>query len=165
VADHLPSHTAPSFTPSELDRLSGKTYLLTDCASHPTEYVTQPDAFTDAHTPQGPRHTGLEFELSTDVVPENMHPVIAQDMMSFDMGSSTFNDYLDEVPAAYPDSSIPLPGCEAIFNNFYSPGSYQIAMGDLPFTSPGKNGFETHHPISWQNFAEQFGFEYSDTSS
>jgi hypothetical protein len=79
-----------------------------------------------------------------------MHPTIAQDMMDFDMGSLTFDDFSDDVLTASALSSIQLVG------NYY--------MGGLPLG----NGYEKHIPISnmsWQHVAEQFGFDFTGDNS
>jgi hypothetical protein len=159
VVDHLKllSRATLSFTPSDLDRLSGKTHLLADPgeprSQPPAKYVGKMQAFVDNHESQ--RDAGVDPNIATVAMTGNMHPIIAQDMMSFDMGSWTFNDFSDDVPIVSPLSSIPSLDWRAIVSGFDSTEIYQ--MGNLPFTSTYGNGPETHAPISdmsWQAFAE-----------
>jgi hypothetical protein len=87
----------------------------------------------------------------------NMHPAITQDMKYFNMGSSTFDDFFAEVPAA---SSVSLPSLSD-FGSILHPAQ-DLQMGDVLHTGPEASGLKYPTPVSfdqtWHNFADYVRF-------
>lgn len=151
--DEVPPHDGSTgVTPSEIDRLGGKTHFLGELDSNLYsermlfEYATRPRA----SAPQQPVGD-IGIPLS-DPNPASMHPAIAQDMRSFDMGSSTFDDFFVEVPPALP-VSLPPPD--------FGPILHPVQDSQMNDTGLRAGGLKYPTPLSdqmWHSFADYVRF-------
>lgn len=153
-------HCVASITPTdtELDRLGGKTHLLAELGA--------PDSGTcvssSCVTVTGIGSTDYYF---SDVNVDSMHPTLAQDMRSFDMGAPTFNNLFD-FPTV-PITQSPVLDMHSHDANFYPISGYQAFQHQhqqpqqQQQQQPPAAQFEQPAPIldaTWQSFVEQLGF-------
>jgi len=140
-----------TFSPAELDRLGGKTHLISKL--DPSGNITTSTAIDSSppcasHNPAGPCE-----------ITEHMHPTIAQDMRSFDLSENTYFDFPADAftGAEQPQSMTGIQYTESMFNAPQPMGSYNFQAG---YHSPSM-GFNTAPPMldaTWQSFVEQLGF-------
>lgn len=163
--DHPSSQGSTTITPTELDRLGGKTHLLAELGA--------PDS-SDCGTSDSVTMTGIPHDHFPDINVDTMHPTIAHDMRSFDMGAPTFSNFFD-FPATHHSQSA-VPEIQVPDHNFYPEANfhpYQPQLPPPPLTqsqnhshSHGQGNGHTHMfdqspPIldsTWQSFVEQLGF-------
>ena len=79
AVDQTHSQDTVALSPDELDRLGGRTHLLSQFGS--TSSPNQPSSVTGAAQRQ---FTPPMLSIPSDAV--NMHPIIAQDMRNLDVG-------------------------------------------------------------------------------
>ncbi|KAF8079273.1 fungal-specific transcription factor domain-containing protein [Lyophyllum atratum] len=150
--DHGAAHGAATPPPldAELDRLSGKTHLLADLGA--------PDAATSGISQSITLTMGTDYHFS-DLNVDTMHPTLAQDMRSFDVGDTMFSNFNDlfDFPAATPiPQQPPLAELHGNDTSFYPTSGFQTYHHQ-----PQQAPFEQAAPIldaTWQSFVEQLGF-------
>jgi len=152
--DQTESHNTTAISTSELDRLSGKTHLLADTArdgdSRPSGSITH----TPSPEPQG--HIPDLLDFLPEANSNSMHPTIVQDIKSFDMGVSAFNDFLLDFPTVSSVSQLSVPDLRSPDISSYTMPNYSMCHTNA--------GFEQHLPAppvldaTWQSFVEQLGF-------
>ncbi|KAF8218975.1 hypothetical protein L208DRAFT_1345035 [Tricholoma matsutake] len=155
--DQTQSHSTPTITPSELDRLSGQTHLLADAGAPDSGDSGPSDSITHTEPLQGQSHTGpIEPHFFSNANSDSMHPTIAQDMSRFDMDAAPSNNlFLDfSAPAA-------MSGLRSPDISLYLTPNYQAYQP--PAASHNITGVEPHQPApvldaTWQSFVEQLGF-------
>jgi len=167
----LSTQMATTLTLAELDRLSGKTSLLCDSTS---EAATLQSSDRLATTRRYRDHlwSGAEEHGHNQ---QNFHPVIAHDMMLFDIDNFGMDHRLSPGDIFdYPSSSLPpdspdLPETPSNAGAFSGPDFFNSQpFGNLQqiagYQSPGACfgfGFgygPTVLDASWQSFVEQLGF-------
>jgi hypothetical protein len=146
VDDKEPPPDVCGFTPADLDRLGGKTHLVSETSSN-----------HDSPAPPPARPSSLLFDVA-GTNSETMHPTIAQDMRSFDLGEpSQFFDTFGDAGMA----GIQFTGDHSIFVAPPPPAGYN-GYGAPPAAAPSPGvGFGGPPPMldaTWQNFVEQLGF-------
>jgi hypothetical protein len=105
AVNHLPSHHLAALTPSELDRLNGKTHLVVDAGNKDAGDSGPSDSITHIYT-----HWQGSIERDIVANKDNLHPIITQDIRSFemDMEASTFDTSFFDFPmASQPVFSMP----------------------------------------------------------
>ncbi|KAF9461945.1 fungal-specific transcription factor domain-containing protein [Collybia nuda] len=158
MMDRTCSQGTSTITPVELDRLGGKTHLLTELGAPGSgDCGGPPDSFTV---------TGIPQDHYPDINVDTMHPTIVQDMRCFDMGAPTFNNFFDFPTAHHPQ---PVPDIQVADNNFYPEATFHSYQSAPPppltqvqnHTHGHTHMFDQSPPIldsAWQSFAEQLGF-------
>ncbi|KAK7063598.1 Zn(2)-C6 fungal-type domain-containing protein [Favolaschia claudopus] len=150
-----------SVTPADLDRLGGKTHLVSD--SQPTSSPSAPSTSSpqpsdSSSSPSIPIPLHDTAAMSSDP----MHPTIAQDMHRFDLGEPS--QFYDAFPDAADMAGIQFTG-DSIFSvptggyGFTSPTP--PAFGTSAGTGTAGAGFPGGTPMldaTWQSFVEQLGF-------
>ncbi|GLB43693.1 putative fungal specific transcription factor [Lyophyllum shimeji] len=155
VIEHVapPDAASPPPSDTELDRWGGKTHLLAE--------VGAPDAATSGTSEAMTLTVGPDNHFSAANV-NHMHPTLAQDMRSFDVGAPAFNivDNLFDYPASTTPPVVPqqppIPDLSAADASFFSTSAFHTYHPQPPTAS-----FEQAAPIldsTWQSFVEQLGF-------
>ncbi|KAF7298747.1 Zn(2)-C6 fungal-type domain-containing protein [Mycena indigotica] len=156
---HLNPENPCNVTPADLDRLGGRTHLI---AAPPSGILAPSPSNSSAHSPTtGSRSTPRDLASIADGTPNSnntdedivMHPSIAEDMRSFDLGE----------PSLFYGATFPPP--EELGG---------VPFNGLTFTTPppqagfgsgfgmGFQGYGAAPPVvldaTWQSFVEQLGF-------
>ncbi|KAG7451871.1 uncharacterized protein BT62DRAFT_959771 [Guyanagaster necrorhizus] len=154
-----PSPESGDLSPDELDRLGGKTHLISSVDS---------DTPTVAYTPSPPAHR-QPSPSSPFPATNNVHPVIAQDMQNLDAGGFHLNlfDNPAEVLTAERMPEVSFTGDNFGFFAQQSPpslGEYtqpQSPPPPLPHHHSAYGFAAAAAPMldaTWQSFVEQLGF-------
>ncbi|KAJ6617446.1 fungal-specific transcription factor domain-containing protein [Mycena sp. CBHHK59/15] len=144
----LPLNTDCEVTPADLDRLGGKTHLISE--------LNNVTADRDTPSPPQPQMRPSLFSDIAATSSETMHPTIAQDMRSFDLGEpSQFFDAFQDAAG--------MTGIQFSDNSIFSPQPGVPPFGYSPsptFQSPsiGIAGAPPMLDATWQSFVEQLGF-------
>jgi hypothetical protein len=148
AVDQTQSQDTAALSPAELDRLGGRTHLISQLASTPAS--TPQTAFTPPAPQEAP---------ALNITTENMHPTIAQDMRNLDVGSLVYNLFDLPTDSLPPDDQMPdIQFADNMFNQ-QPMGAFSMGQQGSPQT-PGM-GFGAGAPIldaTWQSFVEQLGF-------
>ncbi|KAL0952109.1 hypothetical protein HGRIS_008740 [Hohenbuehelia grisea] len=173
VLDQSHAPEVSTITPAELDRLGGKTHLIATTAPPapaparppspaPLLYLAEPQS--ELYNGIGMPSNGVEGDAP---MAANMHPTIAADMHTLDVGMPLFNDIFD-IPAEPMGQSMhpgamsldSVPGfVDHVFGSTNGMGGnvnvngMGFPMSDQPSPPPFN---ET--PVLWQSFIEQLGF-------
>ncbi|KAK0501025.1 fungal-specific transcription factor domain-containing protein [Armillaria luteobubalina] len=137
-------------SPDELDRLGGKTHLISSIDSDtPTVAYTPPPT---ARQPSPP---------SSSLPAANVHPVIAEDMRNLNVGGFHLN--LFDNPAEVLPTEVSFTGDSYGFFAQQSPslGEFTGAPTIQPPSQHSAFGFAAAAPMldaTWQSFVEQLGF-------
>ncbi|KAF7340940.1 Zn(2)-C6 fungal-type domain-containing protein [Mycena sanguinolenta] len=164
VDNTLPDPGECNVTPADLDRLGGKTHLVSQ--DSPSPRSTNSDHATPTTTPPTPPALYPRTALLSDIAAtssETMHPTIAQDMRSFDLGEPS------QFYGTFPDPEADMAGIQFTGDSIFSsvqPGGgygYQSASPTGVFGAAVGTGagFASGPPMldaTWQNFVEQLGF-------
>jgi hypothetical protein len=148
-------------TPTELDRLSGRTHLLSSTGpSNPSKNISESPSSSatnsTTHTPIIPD----EFVLTSETV-ENLHPTIVQDLKTF-YGLNT-----SDIPPYHHIFDFPTAALSQEMPDIQFPDTQEFVMGDgFSSGSQSSHGFSqsgfTPGPLgldpTWQSFVEQLGF-------
>ncbi|KAF7347219.1 Zn(2)-C6 fungal-type domain-containing protein [Mycena venus] len=147
VDDTYPHPEVCDVTPADLDRLGGKTHLISQL-SNVTAKGDTPSPPTTYNRPS----TDLSDMVATNS--ETMHPTIAQDMRSFDLGEPS--QFYDTFPEAE------MAGIQFTGDSIFSIQTGGYGYSPLPaFHSPPVGGYAGGPPMldaTWQSFVEQLGF-------
>ncbi|KAJ7631664.1 fungal-specific transcription factor domain-containing protein [Mycena polygramma] len=152
VDDTYPNTTGCDVTTADLDRLGGKTHLISQLSTV-TEGVSPTPPTASPPTVYRPPSGMLSDIVATSS--ETMHPTIAQDMRSFDLGEpSQFYD-------TFPDTTaVDMTGIQFTGDSIFSIQAGGYGYGPAP-TFQGFAGANGSPPIldaTWQSFVEQLGF-------
>lgn len=168
VMDNPSSQVGSTITVTELDRFGGKTHLLAELGASEMSRCPDSESFTMTRIP-------CNFP---DIDFDTMHPTIAHDMRSFDMGAPTFRNFFDfpthpvlpELQLRIPDDSF-YP--ESTFHNPYQHHHHhpQHPLPLAPIQNQNLNHINghvltqmpydqspPHLDSTWQSFVEQLGF-------
>ena len=182
-APQMAAMTTPTLTLSELDRLCGKSHLISVSDSNPNNNPNNPINVVPALWLQDPNPPGMPFPATSvvwgpthDPLPNqpNMHPTIAQDLMLF-VGFGTEHRLSPTDVFGYPPASIPpdapeIPdsintsistrGSDAFstppFEHFQAVGAVATSISQPLFACSSFG--PTILDASWQDFVEQLGF-------
>ncbi|KAJ6520565.1 fungal-specific transcription factor domain-containing protein [Mycena sanguinolenta] len=164
VDNALPDPGECDVTPADLDRLGGKTHLVSQ--DFPSPRTANGDHATLTTTPPTPPALYPRSALLSDIAAtssETMHPTIAQDMRSFDLGEPS------QFYGTFPDPEADMAGIQftgdSIFSSVQPSGGYGYhsasPTGAFGATVGAGAGFASGPPMldaTWQNFVEQLGF-------
>ncbi|KAJ7610086.1 fungal-specific transcription factor domain-containing protein [Roridomyces roridus] len=175
VGDDACEPTACEVTPADLDRLGGKTHLI-----HPltpdSNMVTTPDpSSSSSSSSSSPMAFTRVPGMFTDSIPipssaggssGAMHPTIAQDMRSFELGEpsqfyDTFQLGMSEHYAGTGTGTGGVDPSAGSQNNVFSPNPGAFGYGmPVAFGTMGGAGGGTPPMLdaTWQSFVEQLGF-------
>ncbi|KAJ7045173.1 fungal-specific transcription factor domain-containing protein [Mycena alexandri] len=155
-----PLYQGCDVTPADLDRLGGRTHLVS--AASPASSADSPPSPPSPQTPSPPTYHRSPSSLLTDALgmtsssSEAMHPTIAQDMRSFDLGEpSQFYD-------TFPDTN--MAGIQFTGDSIFSvqpAGTYGFSSPAPGYQNPSAAAFGGAAPMldaTWQSFVEQLGF-------
>ncbi|KAK0185178.1 hypothetical protein F5146DRAFT_1105813 [Armillaria mellea] len=146
-----PSPESCDLSPDELDRLGGKTHLISSIDS---------DTPTVAYTPPPTAHRQPSPPSST-LPAANVHPVIAEDMRNLNVGGFHLN--LFDNPAEVLPTEVSFTGDSYGFFAQQSPslGEFTGTPAMQPPAQHSAFGFAAAAPMldaTWQSFVEQLGF-------
>ncbi|KAJ7729104.1 fungal-specific transcription factor domain-containing protein [Mycena maculata] len=145
-------------TPADLDRLGGKTHLISQLSNVTTTAQDTPSPPSPPGPPTPPAPTYYQRSPFYDIAAtsgETMHPTIAQDMRSFDLGEPS--QFYDTFPDAADMAGIQFTG-DSIFGpqtggyGFSPPPAFQTPSASLTAGAPPMLD------ATWQSFVEQLGF-------
>lgn len=147
-----PSPESCDLSPDELDRLGGKTHLISSIDS---------DTPTVAYTPPPTAHRQPSPPSSTSLpTTNNVHPVIAEDMRNLNIGGFHLN--LFDNPAEVLPTEVSFTGDSFGFFAQQSPlGEFNGSPAMQPQPQHSAFGFAAAAPMldaTWQSFVEQLGF-------
>jgi len=145
----------PSMTPAELDRLIGKTHLISS-----TTASTPPETFSpmsSSSMPPLPEH--VRWLRGSETTTEYIHPTIMQDMKTFeDLGMQYIPDF-DHI-FDFPTAS-DMPDIQLHDSNLYTQEPFNSQpLGNFQMAPPAA-GYCPGPPVldaTWQSFVEQLGF-------
>ncbi|KAF8215723.1 fungal-specific transcription factor domain-containing protein [Mycena galopus ATCC 62051] len=145
-------------TPADLDRLGGKTHLISQATQVAVSATPQGDIRVGSSTPPTPPAGFPRAGLLSDIAAtssETMHPTIAQDMRSFDLGepSQFYGTFMEGDMAG-----IQFTG-DSVFN--MQTGGFGSGYSPTPAFHSPPPGFAGAPPMldaTWQSFVEQLGF-------
>jgi len=154
--DNVPVlHTATTLTASDLDRLNGKTHLLSDAdIPHSAKHITPEESLVPQNM-QGGIHPaqvssdGNMFNVFPDMNTGSVRPITAQ-ATSFDTGLPTSNGLFPDPATTVPVALPPAP---------YLYGS--LAAANIEMGQPGENDWDKSQPIleaMWRGFLDQLEF-------
>ncbi|KAJ7146435.1 fungal-specific transcription factor domain-containing protein [Mycena epipterygia] len=156
AVDDTPADLHCHFTPADLDRLGGKTYLISQL-SNVTAQGDSPSVSTPDDSPSPPPPVYQRRSMFSDIAAtssETMHPTIAQDMRSFELGEpSQFYDTFQDTDMA----GIQFATGDSVFSSsgawgYSPPPAFQTpAVGFAGSAPPALDA-------TWQSFVEQLGF-------
>ncbi|KAJ7726359.1 fungal-specific transcription factor domain-containing protein [Mycena metata] len=158
--------TGCDVSPADLDRLGGRTYLDSAASSVSSSSTDSPRSPPSPQTPSPPTYYRPPANLFTDALGmpsgsqnnnEPMHPTIAQDMRSFDLGEpSQFYDAMLDAD---------MTGIQFTADSVFTvppPGAYAYSGSPATgFQNPTPATFGGSPPMldaTWQSFVEQLGF-------
>lgn len=149
--DQSQSSDPTALTPAELDRLGGKTHLISEelCTS-----MSSPSTSSNLSLPSdgGPEPMNMD----------NLHPRIVQDMKAFDIfDMSTYNSQTrgGEFLFDLPSDAQAMAGVQYQDSSIY--GDVFSMMTETRQPTFLTNGFSPGPPVldaTWQSFVEQLGF-------
>lgn len=149
--EQLQSHE-PTLTPTELDRLGGKTHLIST-ASLPTP----PDTFSSMPSSSMTPMSTIPEYFSCPRAMENIHPTIMQDMKTFeDLGMQ----YIPNFCHIFDSLSQDLPDIQFSDSHLFTREPHPQPLGNFQMAPP-VGGFSPGAPVldaTWQSFVEQLGF-------
>ncbi|KAJ7696746.1 fungal-specific transcription factor domain-containing protein [Mycena rosella] len=150
VGDTFSCENSCTVTPADLDRLGGKTHLISELRN----VTANGDSPSLPAAYQRPRPSMLSDIAGTNS--EAMHPTIAQDMRSFDLGEpSQFYDTFPEADM----TGIQFTTGDSVFS---SPSGGGYGYSPPPTFQNPPAGFASGPPpmldATWQSFVEQLGF-------
>ncbi|KAJ6541643.1 fungal-specific transcription factor domain-containing protein [Mycena capillaripes] len=137
-------------TPADLDRLGGKTHLISQLTN-----VTAGESPSPPTVYRGPSASasGLLSDIAA-TSSETMHPTIAQDMRSFDLGEPS--QFYDTFPEA------DMAGIQFTGDSIFSIQTGGYGYSPTPTFHNPAAGFAGGSPpmldATWQSFVEQLGF-------
>jgi hypothetical protein len=141
-----------TLSPSELDRLGGKTHLLVD-TSFPNSGPSYPGKRTQVAGDAA--NSALNF---MDDYADNMHPTIVQDMTFFDTPMSTYDRFFFDDPTVPFVSQQTTPNFSGFQNGLHPITNSQSYH--QPPTGQGDGGLDQTLVLdtAWKNFLSQSGF-------
>jgi hypothetical protein len=148
VNNTSPSPTDCDVTPADLDRLGGKTHLISQLSN----VTATPPGDSPTPLPAGYPRTAMLSDIAA-TTSETMHPTIAQDMRSFDLGEPS------QFYGAFPEAD--MAGIQFTGDSIFSIQAGGYGYSPTPTFQSAPAGFATGPPMldaTWQSFVEQLGF-------
>ncbi|KAJ7842233.1 fungal-specific transcription factor domain-containing protein [Mycena olivaceomarginata] len=148
VNNTSPNPTDCDVTPADLDRLGGKTHLISQLSN----VTATPPGDSPTPLPAGYPRTAMLSDIAA-TTSETMHPTIAQDMRSFDLGEPS------QFYGAFPEAD--MAGIQFTGDSIFSIQASGYGYSPTPTFQSAPAGFATGPPMldaTWQSFVEQLGF-------
>jgi hypothetical protein len=160
----LPSHHPTAITPSELDRLHGRTHLVINANNKDANQSAPSDSVTHTYTsiPMSEDKKHLDHLSANE---NSLHPIITQDMRSFDMNTEEmFDPSIFDFPMSSESSSFPVPDFHGLGGYASNPHSMisgtippHLSMNFVPQQHVDQYMTVSSMTDTWENFVGQLG--------